>query len=111
MNKGKLILLAGALLTAISFTACKDKENEDLTESVNKTGSVETAVTVQHLDSLNDVLVTTHKVWVKGNIFKDIQYRDTVPALGTENTTAENSDGDTKNVQVKKDYEIFITVK
>lgn len=111
MNKGKSILLAGALLTAISFTACKDKNNEDLTESVNKAGAVESAVTVQHLDSLNDVLVTTHKVWVKGNVFKDIQYRDTVPALGTENTVAENSDGDTKNVQVKKDYEIFITVK
>lgn len=105
------MLLAGGLLTAISFAACKEKNNEDLTESVNKAGAVESSVTVQHLDSLNDVLVTTHKVWVKGNVLKDIQYRDTVPALGTESTVAENSDGDTKNVQVKKDYEIFITVK
>jgi hypothetical protein len=34
-----------------------------------------------------------------------------VPALGMINTDAENSDGDTKNVSVKKDYQIFITVK
>jgi len=111
MNKVKSILLAGLLLTTVSLYSCGDKDNEDLTESVNKTGSVESAVTVQHLDSLNDVLVTTHKVWVKGAVLRDIVYRDTVPALGTENTTAENADGDTKSVQVKKDYEIFITVK
>jgi hypothetical protein len=31
--------------------------------------------------------------------------------LGIENATAENSDGETQKVNVKKDYEIFITVK
>ena len=46
-----------------------------------------------------------------GNQYKNLEYRDTVPSLGMESTTAENSDGDTKNIVVKKDYEIFITVK
>jgi hypothetical protein len=66
---------------------------------------------VQHADSAHDVLVTTHKIWANLAEYKTIVYRDTIPALGTENATAENADGDTRNVNVKKDYEIFITVK
>jgi hypothetical protein len=99
------------LAIVIIASSCGDDKNEDVTETVNKNGSIESSVTVQHLDSVNDILVTKHAVWVKGNAFKNIEYRDTVPALGTENTQAENQDGDTKNVTVKKDYEIFITVK
>lgn len=112
MNKMKpivLVILAGALLLMLS---CKDKKsNEDVTNEVNKAGSIESSVTVQHADSLHDVLVTTHKVWNNNQAYKTIEYRDTIPALGTEHANAENEDGDTKNVAVKKDYEIFITVK
>ncbi len=108
----KQISVAIALLACIGiFYSCKEKENEDLTPAVNKNGSVETAVTVEHLDSINDILVTKHAVWVKGSQLKSFEYRDTVPALGMESTTAENSEGDIKKVEVKKDYEIFITVK
>ena len=103
--------IAVVLSAALFFSACKDEPNEDLTNTVNKNGSVESAVTVDHLDSVNDVLITRHVVWYHGQQLKNIVYRDTVPALGIENTTAENTEGDTKNVQVKKDYEIFITVK
>lgn len=104
--KSKLVV---ASLVIVLF-ACNDK-NEDVTDSVNKGGSVETVVHVAHIDSLHDELVTTHKVWVKNNVFKTVEYRDTIPALGNENTVAENEDGDTKSVSVKKDYEIYITVK
>ena len=104
--KSKLLL---ASLATVIF-ACNDK-NEDVTDSANRSGSVETAVHVTHLDSLHDELVTTHKVWVKYNLFKTVEYKDTIPTLGYENTVAENEDGDTKNVSVKKDYEIYITVK
>ncbi len=93
------------------FSSCKEEKQEDLTKEINKNGSVETAVSVSKLDSINDILITKHTVWVKGNKFKEIEYRDTVPALGVQNTTAENSEGETKAVAVKKDYEIFITVK
>ena len=108
MDHLKLKVVA-ASLPLIMF-AC-NKKNEDVTDTVNKAGSIETAVHIAHLDSLNDELVTTHKVWVKHNIYKNVVYRHTIPALGTENTVAENNEGDTKTVSVKKDYEIYITVK
>ena len=110
MKHKRLLFAVVAFLSIIVFS-CKKKDDKDLTNTVNKNGSVETSVTVQALDSVNDVLVTKHTVWFKGNQFKTVEYRDTVPALGMETTTAENSDGDKKTVQVKKDYEIFITIK
>ncbi len=108
----KPIVLAILGTAALVFLfSCGEKQNEDITQSVNKNGSVETAVQVEHLDSLHDVLITTHKIWANNQEVKTITYRDTLPALGIEHAEAENSDGDTKHVQVKKDYEIFITVK
>ena len=104
------LLILPLVVTSILYS-CKAEKQEDLTNEINKNGSVETAVSVSKLDSLNDILVTKHIVWVKGNKFKEIEYRDTVPALGIEQKTAENSEGDKKTVEVKKDYEIFITVK
>ena len=99
------------IISATEFVSCDEEKQEDITKEINKNGSVETAVSVTPLDSVNDILITKHTVWVKGNKFKEFEYRDTVPSLGMENKTAENSDGDTKTVAVKKDYEIFITVK
>jgi hypothetical protein len=104
-------LFALVFSSLLIFSSCKDKKNEDITNSINKNGSVETAVTVEHLDSLHDVLVTKHAVWVKGAQFKTLEYRDTVPALGTEMKKVENTGGQSKNMEVKKEYEIFITVK
>ena len=106
------IFITGTILLLLAFVSCKDKKKpEDLTNSVNKNGSVETSVTVEHLDSANDILVTKHAVWFKGSILKNAEYRDTVPSLGMENISTEDKEGNTKNVQAKKDYEIFITVK
>jgi len=107
----KLISLTIVFFSLVVFSSCKDKKNEDITNTINKNGSVETAVTVEHLDSLNDVLVTKHAIWVKGNQYKTLEYRDTVPALGMEMKNVENSEGQSNNVEVKKEYEIFITVK
>ena len=109
MRYQNFLLLAGLNLVLFS---CSDKEeNEDLTNSVNKNGSVESSITVTPLDSGYHILTTRHKVWVHDTVFKTIEYRDTLPSLGNEITTAENADGDTKTVNVKKDYEIYITVK
>jgi hypothetical protein len=110
----KPIVLAILGAAAVFFLfSCSDtnKQNEDITQSVNKEGSIETAVQVEHLDSTRDVLITTHKIWAANREVKTIVYHDTLPSLGTTHATAENAEGDTKNVQVKKDYEIFITVK
>ncbi len=107
--KPKLTVAFAVIL--LSLIACSDEKKEDLTNDVNKAGSVETAVTVEHADSTHDILVTKHKVWRNLAEFKTIEYRDTIPALGETNTDAENGEGDKKQVKVKKDYEIFITVK
>jgi hypothetical protein len=98
-------------LTSFIFSSCKDEKNEDLTQTVNKNGSVETSVTVQHLDSLNDVLVTKHAVWYKGAIHNTFEHSDTIPVLGSEKAVLEDNYGYDKNVEAKKEYEIFITVK
>jgi hypothetical protein len=108
MNKIKKKL--GLLFIPLAFVACKDR-NEDITNTVNKNGSIETAVHITHIDSERDEMITTHKVWVKNNIYKTVEYRDTLPSLGMENIEAENTQGDTKKVSVPKDYEIYITVK
>jgi len=111
-TKMKPIVLAILASAALLFLfSCDDKKNEDITQSVNRTGSIETAVQVEHLDSLHDILVTSHKVWAYNTEVKTVLYRDTIPSLGTTRTTAENKDGDTKTVTVKKEYEIFITVQ
>jgi len=102
--------LSVMLICSVVFVSCDD-EKSDLTDAVNKGGSIESSVTVEHADSTHDILITRHKVWSNFKEFKTIEYRDTLPALGIHNTIAENENGDTKNVSVKKDYEIFITVK
>jgi hypothetical protein len=99
-----------AALLLLGLAACNNK-NEDVTDTVNKSGSIETAVHISHIDSLRDELITTHKVWVKQNVYKNLEYRDTIPSLGIQNTVAENEDGNTKQVLVPRDYEIYITVK
>ncbi len=108
-SPAKAWLLTGFIALTV-LASCSD-DKQDVTQEVNKSGSIETAVSVQHVDSAHDVVVTSHKVWVNNAVYKSILHTDTVPSLGIENTEAENADGDKKNVQVPKDYEIFITVK
>jgi hypothetical protein len=101
--------LIGALSTGV-LASCSD-ENEDLTNDVNRNGSVESSIEVSDLDSAHRLLTTRHKVWVHDSVYRTFVYTDTLPALGLEHTVAENEDGDEKDVTVTKDYEIFITVK
>ena len=95
----------------ILFLAACNSDPEDATASVDKSGSIETAVSVEHADSTHDIVLTTHKIWVNLKEYNTVVHRDTVPALGMLDTDAENEDGDTKKVNIKKDYQIFITVK
>lgn len=99
------------LLLAVFGLASCDNKKEDVTQTINKAGAVETSVTVQHADSTHDVVLTTHKIWVNFDEYKTVVHQDTVPALGMMETEGENADGDTKKVKVPKDYEIYITVK
>jgi len=106
-----ILMVVLATFVLLSLISCEGKQNKDITESVNKNGSIESSIEVKHIDSLYDELITRHTVWVKNAPNKVMLYRDTIPSLGKKETTAENSDGDTKKVVVDKAYEIFITIK
>jgi hypothetical protein len=93
----------------LALTACGQKE--DLTSTVDHSGSIETSIAVQHADSTHDIVLTTHKVWANGQVYQTIVHRDTVPGLGLINTAGENNSGDTTTVTVRKDYQIFITLQ
>lgn len=83
----------------------------DQTRFVDKRGSVETSVSVQHVDKTHDVILTNHRVWVHDTTFATLYHRDTIPALDSMSTEAENNNGDSKIMMVQRDYQLFITVK
>jgi hypothetical protein len=93
----------------IAFAACGQKE--DLTSTVDHSGSIETSITVEHTDSTHDVVLTTHKVWTNGKVYATIVHRDTVPGLGLISTEGTDSSGNNSTVVVPKDYQVFITMK
>ncbi|MCW3074712.1 MAG: hypothetical protein JWP69_1781 [Flaviaesturariibacter sp.] len=97
------------LMLSISLFSCSEK-NEDVTQTVNKDGAIETAVVVTHLDSSYDILTTTHKVWVKNGLYRTVEYHDTLPTLGTTTSVVKTDDGE-RNATITKDYEIYITIK
>ena len=89
-----------------------DDSNEDVVNTPNKDGSVETVISTEHRNSY-DLLITEHKVWVKGVLDTVLTKVDTLKNLGytSEEASSENEDNDGKHVTVPKDYEIYITVK
>ena len=41
--------------------------DDDQGAIVDHNGSVETAISVEHADSAHDIILTSHKVWIKNN--------------------------------------------
>ena len=118
MSRNRVFAIIIAVLATIFIIAIgvnssssSDASNDDQGATIDRNGSVETAISVQHADSAHDVILSSHKVWVKDSIYTTIIHRDTVPALDSLTTEAENGSGDTQSVRVKKDYQLFITVK
>jgi PBP1b-binding outer membrane lipoprotein LpoB len=107
----KYFIISILLAAAIFVSSCSEDEGKDLVNEVNKNGSIETSVSVNHLDSTHDLLVTKHIVWTNGSTSKTIINNDTIPALGSAMVEAEDEKGEAKNAMAKKGYEIFITVK
>jgi len=103
-----LFLMAVVSLTVVALQGC---DNEDVTKQVSKDGSIETELSVLHINDKQDVLTTTHKIWISGTSRKYIVHKDTIPSLGVTNQDAENDNGDAMKVSVKKDYEFYVTVK
>ncbi len=108
MRKMVLKILGISSFLLVVFICCDD---EDKVKEISKDGSIETVLSVEHLNKNMDVVKTSHKIWVKNNLIKTVIHTDTIPSLGLTTEEGENSDGDTKSVTLKKDYEIFITVK
>jgi len=108
MNKTVFKILGLISFSILVFASCDD---DDKVKEISKNGSIETVMSVDHLNDHQDIVKTSHKIWVKNMLVKNIIHTDTIPSLGVTTEEAENSDGDTKKVALKKDYEIFITVK
>jgi hypothetical protein len=99
----KKLLIVFALVMILS--SCNSKE--DVVKDINKDGSVETLITVNHCNGF-DVLNTTHKIWVQNSLLKTVIQSDTIPSLGTINEQVE--DGSVYDEETKE-YEVYITVK
>jgi hypothetical protein len=111
MTPRPLVLLALLAFTACGITLPSCGQKEDLTSTVDRSGSIETSIAVEHADSTHDVVLTTHRIWTNGQAYSTIVHRDTVPGLGLISTEGTDSSGNTRTVVVPKDYQIFITMK
>lgn len=99
------------LFAALAFAGCTEREKEDQVKEIDKDGSVELKVEVNHLDSMQDVMKTKKTFWVKGQAVKTVVDLDTVPALGNSQERTQNQAGEDTTITIKKNYKIFITVK
>ena len=101
------------LATMLFLVSCGGSDkNEDLVQEVNKQGAIESSIKVEHLDSARDMIVTTYKVWHKGDNINSIEHRDTIPSLGTGLVEGKDAiSGNDKTGIGAKDYEVFITLK
>ncbi len=96
------------ILGLIICASCSSNEDkEDMVNTVPTNGSIETSVKVDHISDTTDILTTKHTVYTTAQQVKTIIKVDTIPALGTQVLEDEND----KPQQVKKDYNIYITVK
>lgn len=107
MNKKILFLALPLFLLLISSCG----EEKDKVKEISKDGAIETVMNVEHINNQLDVVKTTHKIWVRNMLVKTAVHTDTIPSLGTMKENVENSDGESKEIDVKKDYEFYITVK
>ena len=105
----KIRRLSSALSLLLVISCNSGQPTDETVQSVPKKSSIETEVSVQHLDSA-DVLVTRHKVWVNNSLAREIINMDTIPALGDTLVTVEQNGG-TVEQTAKKDYEFYITVQ
>ncbi|MBA5246999.1 hypothetical protein H1R16_08000 [Marnyiella aurantia] len=105
----KIRRLSSALPLLLVISCSSGQPTDETVQSVPKKSSIETEVSVQHLDSA-DVLVTRHKVWVNNSLAREIINMDTIPALGDTLVTVEQNGG-TVEQTAKKDYEFYITVQ
>lgn len=107
MKKIQIFLL---LLGIVSLHSCNEDHKEDEVSSIDKNASIETELSVKHIDSA-DILITKHKIWKNNKLFREIIKTDTIPSLGDTLVTGEDNNGYDQTAKTKKDYEFYITVQ
>ena len=109
MKKIYLLLALLGVVATITIFGCDQKE--DVTNSINKEGSVTVVLSTSHLNDSFDLVTTKIEVYKANVKVRDYVTIDTVPSLGKIKTEAEDNDGNTKEVIVPKEYEFFVTLK
>lgn len=110
-NKKNFLIVIVVLSVVGVIWSLNSSSNEDKVTEASRNGSIETSIKVEHLNDNFDVLISTNKIWCRSSLVKTSIHIDTIPSLGTTFEEAENEDGAIQNVIVKKDYEVYITVK
>ncbi len=108
MKKNRQVIVY--LLFGLILSSCNNESEDGLVQTPNKNGSVEMKIEVIHQNGI-DVIKTTKDVWVKNNQINSFVNFDTIPSLGDTTEVLEDEDGNTKTINVPKDYELYITVK
>ena len=119
-------LIFVAILSFVLFS-CQEK-NEDVVKELSKNGSIEHYIEVKHFPTY-ELLITTDKVWLNGNIDKTITHIDTLKTIGfksekisigshEEKYQEEDDDGnlqtytetveDDSTIIIPKQYKIYI---
>jgi len=91
------------------FASCEQKVTE---KTISKEGSVEAKISIDSINSTTQVININYTVWQKNKAVKTFTHKDTIPALTDKETvTINEGDDNEKDVQIRKRYELFITVK
>ncbi len=106
MGKKKLYFTSAVI--ALLLSSCG---NDDKVRDITRDGAIETIMSVEHIGARQDVIKTTHKIWVQNILVKTTVHTDTIPALGIMKTETAITEDVSKQIDVKKDYEFYITVK
>ncbi|MFK7031536.1 hypothetical protein [Flavobacterium oreochromis] len=95
-------------ISSLSFIMSNcNNHKEDIVNEVDKEGSIETEMTIEHMTDEKDLVITKHKVWIKGTLLKEVIHKDTISALGEYEEEDENGE----KMKGKKEYEIYFTAK
>jgi uncharacterized protein YcfL len=96
-----------AFMSLVLLASCGSKTPEDKVKDIDKTGALESSITIAHLGDTADVVTTSHVVWKDNAQVKTILKKDTIPSLGKQLV----KDDKDNTVSINKDYEIYITIK
>lgn len=95
---------------ALLLISCEDND-ESQTKDIDKEGSIEITYQTKHHNDKQDVAYTYRSFWVKKVCIRKDTIIDTIPSLGVTKEWVEDSTGNEKQVDIKKDYLYFVTIK